>query len=211
MFGALLLDLDDTLFDRRAAFARYVQATAWAQLGRGLEPAELAVLHELDGRGHRPREEFARDARERLGLAIDPGRIGLAIAALAEPEPGAREALVALAATHRIAIVTNGGGAGQRAKLAQIGLADVVHAVFVSGEVGIAKPAAGIFERALRWTEHAAREVLFVGDDPVIDLAPASAMGMVTAWRVRDVRWPDELVAPRHCIERVADLVELCA
>ncbi|MBA3397529.1 MAG: HAD family hydrolase [Deltaproteobacteria bacterium] len=211
MFGALLLDLDDTLFDRRAAFVRWAEATAMAQLGRGLEPAELAVLHELDGRGHRSREAFARDARERLGLAIDPGRIGLAIAEHVEPEPGSREALAALAETHRIAVVTNGGGAGQRAKLARLGLADVVHAVFVSGEVGIAKPAAGIFERALRWTEHAARDVLFVGDDPVIDLAPASAMGMVTAWRVRDVRWPDELVAPGHRIERVTDLVGVCA
>jgi len=210
MFRALLLDLDDTLFDRGAAFRAWADAIARAQRGRALAPDELATLIDLDGRGHAPRETLAAAARSRLGLAIDPQQLGAALAAHAVAEPGARETLVALARTHRIGVVTNGGSIGQRAKLARIGLADVVHAVFVSGEVGCAKPARPIFEAALRWTGCTAGEVLFVGDEPAIDLAPAAGLGMATAWRARTA-WPPGLPPPTHRIDRVAELARVCA
>ncbi|MDQ3367654.1 MAG: HAD family hydrolase [Myxococcota bacterium] len=210
MFRALLLDLDDTLFDRGAAFRAWAQAAARAQLGRSLEPAELATLVALDGRGHRPRADFAADAGRQLGLAIDPESCGVVLAEHVVPEPGVRELLVTLGATHHLAIVTNGSGASQRTKLARLGLDTAVHAVFVSGELGIAKPASGIFERALRWTEHAARDVLFVGDEPVIDLAPAAALGMATAWRARTA-WPSELAPPTYRLAAIGELAGVCA
>lgn len=210
MFRALLLDLDDTLFDRGAAFAAWADATARAQLGRPLTADELATLIALDGRGHAPRDGFAAAARARLGLAIHTRDLSAQVAAHAVPEPGARETLVALARTHRIGIVTNGASVGQRAKLARIGLADVAHTLFISAEVGAAKPAPAIFEQALRWTGSAPHEVLFVGDEPVIDLAPAARLGMATAWRARST-WPRELAPPTHRIARVADLAKVCA
>lgn len=210
MFRALLLDLDDTLFDRGAAFAAWADALARAQLGRSLAPDELAAVQALDGRGHAPRAAFAEAVRARLGLAIRTQHLAAEVAEHAVPEPGARETLVALARTHRIGIVTNGASVGQRAKLARIGLADVAHTLFISAEVGAAKPAPAIFEQALRWTGHPPHAVLFVGDEPVIDLAPAARLGMATAWRAR-TPWPAELAPPTHRIARVADLAKVCA
>jgi FMN phosphatase YigB (HAD superfamily) len=199
-YRAYLLDLDDTLFDRSAALR------AWAAAQRVLSPAEWALLVEIDGRGHRPREAFARDAYVQLGLAVDPTRFGHVLVEHVIPEPGVREAVTALAAAARVAIVTNGGSA-QRAKLARLGLDGVVHAVFVSSEVGSTKPEIAIFERALAWTEHAAPEVLFVGDDPLIDLAPAASLGLATAWRARSTTWPYELAPPTHRIGSLAELL----
>ena len=201
---ALLLDLDDTLFDRGAAFSSWLAG----RLGHALCAEELEPWLELDQRGHRPRAEFAADAAP-LGVEIDPERFPFELAEHVRPEPGAREALVRLAARMRIAIVSNGGPA-QRDKLARIGLTDVVHEVFLSSELNSAKPAAAIFEHALDWTEAAAHDVLFVGDDPIIDLAPAAAHGMVTAWRVRG-DWPRWLAPPAYQIHSVAALEELCA
>ena len=201
---ALLLDLDDTLFDRGAAFLAWLAD----RLGRAPEPGELAAWAEIDRRGHRPRAEFAADAARR-GVAVDPDRFPFELAEHVEPEAGAREAVGRLAARLRVGVVTN-GGAAQREKLARIGLAGVVHAVFVSGELGSAKPAAAIFERALAWTEAAPHDVLFAGDDPIVDLAPAAALGMATAWRVRG-EWPRWLAPPAHRIHSVAALVALCA
>ena len=195
-YRALLLDLDDTLFDRTAALR------AWASQ---LSEDEFRVLQEIDGRGHRSRELFAADAKARLGLSIDPVRFGHELLPHIVPEPGVAETLAKLGQTHRIAIVTNGGTA-QRAKLAALKIE--AHAVFVSGELGITKPALGIFERALKWTEHAPADVLFVGDDPVIDLAPAASLGMPTAWRVRGA-WPRELAPPTHRITSIAELASL--
>jgi putative hydrolase of the HAD superfamily len=200
---ALLVDLDDTLFDRGAAFAAWLAG----RLGRTPEPGELAAWSELDRRGRRPRAEFAADAARR-GLAVDPERFPFELAEHVQPEAGAREAVGRLAAWLRVGVVTN-GGAAQRQKLARLGLEGIVHAVFVSAELGAAKPAAAIFERALRWTEAAPHEVLFVGDDPVVDLAPAAAHGMVAVWRVRG-EWPRGLAPPAHRIHSVAALEALC-
>lgn len=201
---ALLLDLDDTLFDRGAAFNSWLAG----RLGRAPCAEELETWLELDQRGHRPRAEFAADAAP-LGVEIDPERFPFELAEHVRPEPGAREALVRLAARMRIAIVTNGGPA-QREKLARLGLADVVHEVFVSSELQSTKPASAIFLHALDWTEAAAHHVLFVGDDPIVDLAPAAAHGMVTAWRVRG-DWPRWLALPAYQIHSIAALEELCA
>lgn len=207
MLRALLLDLDDTLFDRRRAFEACMQGLARAQLGRALYADELAALHLCDGRGHKPRSELAREAAT-LGLQLDPQAFGHALAEHVEPEPAVRETLALLARTRRLAIVTN-GGAAQRTKLARLGLADVVRTVFVSGELGFSKPDRRVFEHALRWSECAPGEVLFVGDEPVIDLAPAAALGMATAWRVRG-EWPAGQVGPTYRITSIAELVEVC-
>lgn len=203
-YRALLIDLDNTLFDRTAALRAWADVAA----GRPLSTEEWQLLVELDGRGHRSREEFAADARVRLGITVDAARFGHVLLAHIVPEAGVAETVAQLAATRRVAIVTNGGSA-QRAKLQKLGLDTIVHHVFVSGEVGSTKPALGIFERALRWTEHAPADVLFVGDDPVIDLAPAASLGLATAWRARGQAWPRELAPPTHRIESITELAVL--
>ena len=202
-YRALLIDLDDTLFDRSAALR------AWADVAarRPLTAAEWQELVDIDGRGHRSREDFAADLHARLGIQIDPAQFAHVLVAHITREPGVVETITQLARTSRVAVVTNGGTA-QRVKLEALGLTGIVHAVFVSGEVGSTKPAFGIFERALRWTEHAPQDVLFVGDDPVIDLAPAATLGMATAWRVRGP-WPHELAPPTHRIEAITELAAL--
>jgi HAD superfamily hydrolase (TIGR01509 family) len=200
MFRVLMFDLDDTLFDRGAAFGRWAQA----RLGT-LDPDTLQWLLEVDDRGRSPRFELANAIGRRLGTAIDADRFPHELATYVEPEPGARDLVRRLARTRRIAVVSNGHGVAQRAKLRAAGFEDIVDAVFISGELGIAKPAAKIFERALRWSEQPACECLFVGDDPVNDLAPAMALGMATAWRVRE-EWPLELAAPRFTVGSLAEI-----
>jgi len=183
----ILFDLDDTLFDRTAALGRWVAAHVGT-----LAAEDLAWVIELDDRGRRPRLAFAASLIERFALPRTASELAAAfpaeLAAQVEPEDGVRATVERLARRHRVAIVTN-GGAAQRAKLARAGLADLIATVFVSGELGVAKPARAIFERALAWTELRADECLFVGDDPVNDIAPAAALGMTTAWRQR-APWP---------------------
>src|SRR5260221_6397288 len=61
----LLIDLDDTLVDRRGCFERWAQAFAEAH---GLEDA-VPWLVETDERGLAPRHLFFERAREHFGLA----------------------------------------------------------------------------------------------------------------------------------------------
>lgn len=202
VFRAIFFDLDDTLFDRTAALRRWVVA----QIG-ALDDDALAWVIELDERGRRPRLHFAAGMIERFGLHRTVTELAAAfpceLAAYVEPELGVRATLEQFAAKHSVAIVTN-GGAAQRDKLARAGLADVVETVFVSGELGIAKPARGIFERALAWSTAAPGECLFVGDDPINDIAPAAALGMATAWRPRGT-WTGDVV-PSFTIASIPQL-----
>jgi len=201
---AVLFDLDDTLFDRTAALKRWTTS----QVG-DIDAETFAWTVELDQRGRRPRLHFAAGMIERFGIQRTVAELAAAfpaeLAAHVEPEPGVRPAIERLAAHARIAIVTN-GGAAQRDKLARAGLAHVVRDVFVSCELGIAKPAPAIFERALAWAGVPASECMFVGDDPATDLAPAAALGMMTAWLPR-APWPAELaMSPTYTIASIGAL-----
>jgi putative hydrolase of the HAD superfamily len=208
VFRGLLLDLDDTLFDRGIAFDTWCDGIAQAQLGRVLQASEREALHAFDRGGHRSRCYFADDARQ-LGLVVDPARFPLELASQVTPEVGVVEVISELARTRRVAIVTN-GGAAQRAKLERIGLDKIVRTVLVSEELGIAKPDARIFQRALAWSELRPEEILFVGDEPVIDLAPAASLGMATAWRARPLRsWPRELAPPTYKLTSIEQLREI--
>jgi FMN phosphatase YigB (HAD superfamily) len=148
------------------------------------------------------------DARDRTHASRGSDEFALALAAHVEPEPGIAELVAELARTRRVAIVTNGSSAAQREKLRRIGLADVIHAVFVSGELGVAKPTPELFRHALAWSEVPTSECIFVGDDPHRDLAP----GMITCWRTRgDARWPAELHDPNFVARTVGELREALA
>ena len=85
--------------------------------------------------------------------------------------------------------------------------ADDVAFVIVSEEQGYAKPDPRVYRDALTALGLASPEaVLFVGDNPVTDIAGARAFGMQTAWVSRGRAFPTELVAPDLVIERVTDL-----
>ena len=209
MFRAVFLDLDDTLFDRTAAVRRWA-----ASMLPELDEADERWLLESDARGRRSRLDFATDlvARFELPTRADvlASAFPLQLASHVEREAGVREQIARLAIQTRVAIVTNGSGAAQRMKLRRLGLDQLVHAVFISGELGIAKPDPEIFQRALRWSGQAAADCVFVGDDPVNDIAPAAALGFATAWRERDA-WPSELATPTHRLASIAALEQVCA
>lgn len=82
----------------------------------------------------------------------------------------------------RVALVTNGRVRTQRAKIRSAGLEPCVDDVWISQDVGAPKPHRWIFERALRAAACEADRALFVGDDPVADIAGASRRGMRTCW-----------------------------
>jgi putative hydrolase of the HAD superfamily len=208
-WGAVFFDLDDTLIDRGAALARFCEELR----GRHSTLARRDVLAEvraLDRGASVPREEFAAAAVRRLELAMTPAafldEFFAGMAAFARPWPEAPALLRRIGAHTKIAVVTNGGGRTQRGKLRAAGLAQLVHEVFVSDELGVAKPSPEIFARALDWAGCAPGRVLFVGDDPVRDIAGAAGAGMVTAWLTHGRSYPDDLPRPDHALPSLAAL-----
>jgi HAD superfamily hydrolase (TIGR01509 family) len=130
------------------------------------------------------------------------------LAAAAEPMPGQASLLEWLQGRYRLGIVSNFDYTPTVERiLTDGGILGRFEAVVVSDAVGWRKPRADIFERALTTLGVPARECLFVGDRPDIDVAGAKGVGMAAAWLNADrVPLPPGVPAPDLDLEGLADL-----
>jgi putative hydrolase of the HAD superfamily len=112
-------------------------------------------------------------------------------------------ALVALGARYPLATFSNGN-----ADLRRIGLHDHFVGMLNAESVGCAKPEAGAFLAAAAALGVAPQEMLYVGDNPHLDVVAARAAGCRAAWVNRTgTPWPAEL-SPTPDLE-VSHLLEL--
>ena len=91
-------------------------------------------------------------------------------------------ALEAVGRGRRLGILTNGPPRVQRGKLAATGLEKYFDAIVISGEVGVGKPDARVFEIALARLGAAARATVMVGDSLRRDIAGARNAGLRSVW-----------------------------
>ena len=111
-------------------------------------------------------------------------------------------ALGRLGARYRLMTLTNGN-----ADLVRIGIAHHFEYSLTAADAGCAKPDARIFTRLLQRTGLQPDEVLYVGDEPQVDVVGAQSAGLPAAWvNRRQQVWPGELPAPQWT---VADLGQL--
>ncbi len=94
--------------------------------------------------------------------------------------PDVPDGLQNLAKLFRLGSVSNGF-----ADLHAIGLAHHFEVMLAAHQVGCAKPAPEIFCQALRKLSLSPEQIVFVGDDVLLDVAGAQAVGMQTAWMRR--------------------------
>lgn len=106
---------------------------------------------------------------------------------------------------YRLISVSNGN-----ADLQAIGIGRYFDSSVWAREVGTLKPGALMFLRPLMDARLDPRHFLHVGDDPVMDVAGARAVGYQTAWIDRfGSRWPDAEEPADFGLKSLSDLVEL--
>src|ERR1700730_3784661 len=106
-----------------------------------------------------------------------------------------RPALERLRTQYLLATFSNGN-----ADLARVGLAEFFALSLNARQIGVGKPHPLCFERIAEELRVAPNEIVYVGDDPALDVEAARAAGLRTAWVHRfDQRW-------RHAIAP-ADIV----
>lgn len=126
--------------------------------------------------------------------------------------PEVREALTMLRQRGlKLGIVTNAHQpmSMRDTEIAQHGLIDFFPTCRLSAaDVGYLKPHPNIFERALRCLGTTAEETLFVGDNPVADIAGAQGAGLRAVLRVRRPASPliSGLVVPDGAINSLVEL-----
>jgi putative hydrolase of the HAD superfamily len=223
---AALLDLDDTLVDRTTAFRRWLEALMQRHPRAFADPErDLATLLRIDDRGKRDRRAFYDTLLQRHPELVRAGLdaealqqdIVASLASVVVADPRVVAAVEGLRARGLgLAIVTNGSSANQRAKLARSGVAHLVDAVIVSGEVGVSKPAPEVYALALAALKADPGDALFVGDDPVRDIAGPARVGLRTCWVSHGDRWPygpddPELRTPDLIVSHIGDLLDRLA
>lgn len=118
--------------------------------------------------------------------------------------PGAQQCLVSLREQgHRLAIVTNGSSQQQQAKIDALGLRSLVDGVCVSGELGIKKPDARLFQAAADATS---TTLDGMGDSPHHDVGGADRLGVSTVWIRRGRPWTEAGYEPTITIDSLAEL-----
>jgi putative hydrolase of the HAD superfamily len=100
-----------------------------------------------------------------------------------------RPALERLRSRYQLATLSNGN-----ADLARIGLADVFVLSLNARQIGVGKPHPHCFERLTSDLHLEPAEIIYVGDDPILDVEASRAAGLRSAWINRfDHSWPDTL------------------
>jgi putative hydrolase of the HAD superfamily len=108
----------------------------------------------------------------------------------------------------RLALLTNGGGRGQRGKIERFDLASLFDVILIEGEVGFGKPDPRIYNRALSALDVAADQAWMIGDNLEWDVAGPQREGIEGIWiDHRRAGLPDgHPVRPHRIIARLADL-----
>ncbi len=232
---AVLFDLDGTLMDHDAARVAGLQA----HLAGRLPELEARELERLDGEWRRlealhydeyasgrcsfqeQRRRRAYGMHEALGRELESdaaadewfaaylGHYRGAWSAFEDAIP-ALDALVTVNDEIKLAVVTNGEGEPQRAKLAAIGLAERFALVIASGEVGVSKPDRAIFLLACERLGVEPANAAHVGDRLDLDANGAARAGLRGIWLDRPgASAPAPPTAPTAGVARISTLREL--
>ena len=227
---AVYFDIDDTLCATGGFALRARRNAVRAMIEAGLRADEELVWNELV----EVIAEFSSNYEhhyDKLLLRLPPealegvNRVLVVAAGVAAyhdtkfreltPYPGAAELLRDLSAAGvRVGVITHGWTMKQAEKLVRLGLTRWLDhdAVFISDQIGIAKPNPKLYLAALRTHGIAPGRAMYVGDNPVNDIAPPKRLGMRTALaRLRqrpadDVEALPESHRPDHVVTSYAEL-----
>lgn len=116
---------------------------------------------------------------------------------------GALDAISQLANSYVLGALTNGN-----ADISRLGLTPYFSFSFSAEQVGAPKPAPNLFSRALTHTNAEPHEMIYIGDDPILDIDTANNFGMHTIWvNNKDVKSGGD-TAPDVIVSSVKELPE---
>jgi FMN hydrolase / 5-amino-6-(5-phospho-D-ribitylamino)uracil phosphatase len=219
---AVAFDLDNTLWDVEPVLARAeARLIEWlhAHCPRIPERVSLADMRAARERlaqaePHRAHdvtwlrltalEQHARDCGYSQDIGARAFEVFLAARNEVDVLPDVRPGLGRLGARYVLASLSNGN-----ADLRRIGLDGAFALSLNARQIGAAKPDARCFERLARELALGPRNILYVGDDPWLDVAAARAAGCRGGWMNRRAApWPRDLAPPDLV---VGDCLELAA
>jgi YjjG family noncanonical pyrimidine nucleotidase len=197
VFKHLIFDLDDTLLDftggETAALTRIFAAhglTDTAAALRAYKDINAQVWSDIEVGGDRQMLLNTRFARlfETFGQAVNGATLEAEYRRYLDRNyrlvPGATALLRELkAAGYTLLVGTNGVASTQRQRLAHTGLLPYFDDIFISEEVGAAKPNPAFFQAVFAGhPDYDPAETMMIGDGVKPDILGATALGLATTW-----------------------------
>lgn len=197
-YQVYLFDADETLFDFRRAEGAAL-AIALHSFGIACTDEILACYHDVNdalwkqletGRITRDVLKWTRfqQLADAMQLSLEPHtankRFMEALSTRADLVDGAADVCRSLVAHGKtLCIISNGTTSVQRPRFARSGLAPCFHTLFLSEEIGVAKPDPRFFDAVFHAFPQVERsEMLVVGDSLSSDIAGGLAAGLDTCW-----------------------------
>lgn len=218
----ICFDLDDTLWPCAPVIQRAEQTLYdWlaTHYPRITQQFSLEALRQLRRKLHQlyPQLTYHLTAVRKMSLAIAAEQAGYD-AQLIEPAFNifhrARnqvtfyaDVLASLEILHqhyRLGSLTNGN-----ADLAQVGIKHLFHFTLSPLDTGVKKPHPTFFEMACQCAKVAPECIVYVGDDPICDIAGALTVGMRAVWLNRDGQIWTESYMPDAVITSLTELETL--
>jgi len=206
----LMLDLDNTLVDRDAAFRNAVIAFLTEH---GLPDTDLTWAMTVDASGYTARHHVAAAMTARYQDRVPAAAIHALL------DHGAAERVVLTDSSHEAlgkvhadgwtcVIVTNGRTAQQEAKIRRTGLDQLVQGWVISEEVGRKKPEPEIFHAAADAVGVPLTDAWVIGDSPHADIAGANALGLRSIWVSNGQPWAQDSYQPTHIAKDIATAID---
>ncbi|MFE5865692.1 HAD family hydrolase [Streptomyces virginiae] len=206
----LMLDLDNTLVDRDAAFRDAVTAFL---AEHDLPATDVTWVMAVDAGGYTARPDVAVAMNDRFR-----GRVpATAVQALLDRGGAdhvvltyvAREALSRASADGWACVnVTNGRTVQQEAKIFRTGLDRLVQGWVISEKVGFKKPDPKIFHAAADAVGVPLVGAWVIGDSAHADIAGADALGLRSIWVSNGRAWEQDSSRPTHITEDFATAID---
>ncbi|MEM7537361.1 MAG: HAD family hydrolase [Chloroflexota bacterium] len=191
MRNAIIFDLDETILDRTSSLRCFVEWQAYGMLSDELQGKEDAFINRfiaLDANGsvwkdivyQKLIDEFyiKHWSSDELLTCYE-----LCFCAFAQPKIHVQDALETLNVDgYKLGLISNGNSPFQERNFRSLGIIHLFDSVIVSDAVGLRKPDPRIFQLSCRQLQISPKDAIFVGDNPVSDIAGANQVGMFTVY-----------------------------
>jgi len=196
-YNWLLFDADDTLFDYPLAETKALRIT-FEHFGQAYRSQYLQIYQVFNRqvwKGYEHGEISTTELRlkrfrllfEKIGVSLDPQEFSQHylenLAQASDLLPGVLEVMNALSGHYHTALVTNGLKDVQRPRLEHSAIRPFIEKIFISEELGVAKPSDGFFKAVFREISFPAKaDVLIIGDSLATDMQGGISYGIDTCW-----------------------------
>ncbi|MFQ3230564.1 MAG: putative hydrolase of the HAD superfamily [Reinekea sp.] len=224
MSKAVFFDLDNTLVHRNKSILAYSERffERYSEELVDVSPVEISnIIFSQDNGGYLPAGSSYKSIKDAVSHELHKEIIHSSKVSVEDirdhwihcfpkcaiPMNGANETLTHLAQEgYHLGIISNGADGSRMATAKSLSAYHYINQLVSSEAAGISKPNSKIFTHSVFDAGFIPEQCWYVGDHPINDIVGARKAGMQTIWLKGFHSWPNNIEAPAHSVESLAEV-----